>query len=53
VVPARPGPMCSFNKGDIEGANCLKFVCVCFVYVLWIDLRKGLGTRSFEMRICL
>ena len=45
VASARPGLMCPFNKGDIEGANCLKFVYVCFVYVLWIDLRKGLGTR--------
>ena len=36
TVPACPGLMCSFNRGNIEGTDFQKFVsdvCVCMFYV--------------------
>ena len=27
--------MCFFNRGDTEGTNCLKILCLMFMYVLF------------------
>ena len=34
TIPACPSLMCFFNRGDTEGTNSLKILCLMFVYVL-------------------
>ena len=35
MIPACPSLMCFFNRGDTEGTNSLKILCLMFVYVLF------------------
>ena len=35
TIPACPSLMCSFNRGDTEGTNSSKILCLMFVYVLF------------------
>ena len=35
TTPACPSLMCFFNRGDTEGTNSLKILCLMFVYVLF------------------
>ena len=35
MIPACPSLMCFFNRGDTEGNNSLKSLCLMFVYVLF------------------
>ena len=39
TIPACPSLMCFFNRGDTEGTNSSKVLCLMFVYVLfYVDL---------------
>ena len=43
MLPACPSLMCFFNRGDTEGTNSLKIVCLMFVYALFhVNLCTGL-----------
>ena len=33
MIPMCPSLMCFFNRGDTEGTNSLKILCLMFVYV--------------------
>ena len=35
AVPACPGLVCFFDRGDTEGTNSSKILCLMFVYVLF------------------
>ena len=35
TIPACPSLMCFFNRGDTEGTNSSKILCLMFVYVLF------------------
>ena len=35
TIPACPSLMCFFNRGDTEGTNSLKILCLMFLYVLF------------------
>ena len=35
TIPACPSLMCFFNRGDTEGTNFSKILCLMFVYVLF------------------
>ena len=35
MIPACPSLMCFFNRGDTEGTNPSKMLCLIFVYVLF------------------
>ena len=35
TIPACPGLMCFFNRGDTKGTNSSKMLCSMFVYVLF------------------
>ena len=35
TIPAWPSLMCFFNRGDTEGANSSKILCMMFAYVLF------------------
>ena len=35
TIPACPSLMCFFNRGDTEGTNSSKILCLLFVYVLF------------------
>ena len=35
TIQACPSLMCFFNRGDTEGANSSKILCLMFVYVLF------------------
>ena len=35
TIPACPSLMCFFNRGDTEGTNSSKNLCLMFVYVLF------------------
>ena len=35
TIPACPRLMCFFNRGDTEGTNSSKILCLMFVYVLF------------------
>ena len=35
TIPACPSLMCFFNRGDTEGTNSSKILCLIFVYVLF------------------
>ena len=35
TIPACPSLMCFFNRGDTEGTNSSKVLCLTFVYVLF------------------
>ena len=35
TIPACPSLMCFFNRGDTEGTNSSKVLCLLFVYVLF------------------
>ena len=40
TIPACPSLMCFFNRGDTEGTNSSKVLCLMFVYVLfYVNLR--------------
>ena len=34
TIPVCPSLMCFFNRGDTEGTNSLKILCLMFVYAL-------------------
>ena len=34
MIPVCPSLMCFFNRGNTEGTNSLKILCLMFVYVL-------------------
>ena len=38
TIPACPSRMCFFNRGDTEGTNSLKILCLMFVYVFHVNL---------------
>ena len=43
TIPACPSLMCFFNRGDTEGTNSSKILCLMFVYVLfYVNLCTGL-----------
>ena len=35
TIPACPSLMCFFNRGDTEGTNSSKILCLMFVYVVF------------------
>ena len=35
TIPVCPSLMCFFNRGDTEGTNSSKILCLMFVYVLF------------------
>ena len=35
TIPACPSLVCFFNRGDTEGTNSSKILCLMFVYVLF------------------
>ena len=37
TIPACPSFMCFFNRGNTEGTNSSKIVCLMFVYCLFYD----------------
>ena len=42
TIPACPSLMCFFNRGDTEGTNSSKILCLMFVYVLfYVNLCHG------------
>ena len=40
TIPTCPSLMCSFNRGNAEGTNSSKIVCLMFVYVLFYFLEN-------------
>ena len=43
MIPMCPSLTCFFNRGDTEGTNSLKILCLMFVYVLfYANLCQGL-----------
>ena len=55
MIPACPGLMCSFNKGNTEGTNSSK-ICIWCLCMYVLRLQSDCGStwqKSFEMCICL
>ena len=42
LIPACPSLMCFFNRGNAEGTNSLKILCLMFVYFLFYRFVSGL-----------
>ena len=38
TIPACPNLMCFFNRGDTEGTNSSKILCLMFVYDFYVNL---------------
>ena len=41
-IPVCPSLMCFFNRGNAEGTNSLKILCLMFVYFLFYRFVSGL-----------
>ena len=43
TIPGCPNRMCLLNRGDTEGSNCSKILCLMFVHVCFVSYKSVSG----------